>query len=324
MKEYVISEKESNQRIDKYIKKVLNEAPLSFIYRLFRVKDIKVNNKRVDISYIVKQGDQVKIFISDSQLEEFSKKKEFKPVKANIDIVYEDENILIVNKPRGILVHGDENEKRITLSNQVLNYLFSKNEYDPSDSQAFIPGPAHRLDRNTSGLVLFGKNLIALQELFELIKEKENISKHYYALVNGRINKDGIINKPLRKDEKRNIVVVDSIDRGAKEAISKYSVKENFPLYTLMDVELITGRTHQIRVHFSSIKHPLIGDSKYGDFSENKKFEKKYKFHDQFLHAYKIVFHNIEGKLAYLSNKTFIGEMPRIEKEILSRLKEGN
>ena len=184
MKEYVISEKESNQRIDKYIKKVLNEAPLSFIYRLFRVKDIKVNNKRVDISYIVKQGDQVKIFISDSQLEEFSKKKEFKPVKANIDIVYEDENILIVNKPRGILVHGDENEKRITLSNQVLNYLFSKNEYDPSDSQAFIPGPAHRLDRNTSGLVLFGKNLIALQELFELIKEKENISKHYYALVN--------------------------------------------------------------------------------------------------------------------------------------------
>lgn len=323
MKEFIISEKDSSQRIDKYIKKVLNEAPLSFIYRLFRVKDIKVNNKRVDISYILNEGDIVKVYVSDAKLEEFSKKKTVIPVSDfDLDIVYEDENILIVNKPRGILIHGDENETRMTLSNVVLNYLVKKGEYDPTLDKGFIPSPAHRLDRNTSGLVLFGKNMVSLQELFEIIKEKECIEKHYLALLNGNLKKDGVIDLPLKKDEKTGKVTVTSLKNGGKTALTKYSIKANYNDYTLVDAHLITGRTHQLRVHFASLNHPIVGDSKYGNFVINKEFEKRYKFHNQFLHAYKLEFKKVIGKLSYLSNKTFECKLPSEEENIINKIKE--
>ena len=177
MKKITISSKEANQRVDKYVKKYLNEATLSFIYKLFRKKDVKINGHWVKENYIIKEGEELSIYVTDSQLEEFSKPKEIEKVSLNHEIVYEDENILIVNKPRGLLVHGDEGEKKLTLSNEVINYLYFKGEYNPKDDHGFTPGPAHRLDRNTSGLVVFGKNLVSLQELEELFKEKEEIVK---------------------------------------------------------------------------------------------------------------------------------------------------
>lgn len=322
MKEFNITEKDAFQRIDKYIKKVLNEAPLSFIYKLFRVKDIKVNNKRVDISYILQIGDNVKIYVSDERLKEFSKSKVVTPVKDfSLDIVYEDENILIINKPRGILIHGDESETRLTLSNLVLNYLINKKEFDPNIDKGFIPSPAHRLDRNTSGLVMFGKNIGALQELFEIIKDKKELSKYYLTLVVGRINKEGVIDYPLLKDEKTGKVKVSSFSHGAKSAITEYKAIKIYNNYSLVEAKLITGRTHQLRVHFSYINHPIVGDSKYGDFNVNKIFEKKYKFHNQFLHAYKLEFKNIEGKLSYLSNKTFTCDLTKEENNIIDIIK---
>lgn len=322
MKEFIITEKDASQRIDKFIKKVLNEAPLSFIYKLFRVKDIKVNNKRVDISYILQVGDNVKIYVSDEKLGEFSKSKVVTPVKDfSLDIIYEDENILIINKPRGILIHGDESETRLTLSNLVLNYLVNKKEFDPNIDKGFIPSPAHRLDRNTSGLVMFGKNIGALQELFEIIKDKKELSKYYLTLVVGRINKKGVIDYPLLKDEKTGKVKVSSFSSGAKSAITEYKLIKTYNNYSLVEAKLITGRTHQLRVHFSYINHPIVGDSKYGDFNVNKMFEKKYKFHNQFLHAYKLEFKNIEGKLSYLSNKTFTCDLSKEENNIINIIK---
>ncbi len=320
MKEIIITKQDEGKRIDKYVRKILPDAPLSFIYRLFRKKDIKINNKPKDISYILKDQDVLRIYVTDKQLEEFAKPKEMRQVKVNLDIIYEDENILIINKPRGILIHGDANEKRMTLSNQVLNYLYAKGEYDPTN-KGFVPGPAHRLDRNTSGIVIFGKKTTILQELFELFKNRDAISKYYLLLVNGVIKKDGIIDAPLLKDEEKGLVKVD-FSSDSKTAITKYYVRKNYSKYTLIESELVTGRTHQLRVHFAYINHPICGDSKYGDFSLNKQFSKEYNFNNQFLHAYKIEFKEIKGQLSYLSNKIFNASLPKEEESILERIKE--
>lgn len=320
MKEIIITKQDEGKRIDKYVRKVLSDAPLSFIYRLFRKKDVKINNKPKDISYILKDQDVLRIYVTDKQLVEFAKPKEMHKVKVNLDIIYEDENILIINKPRGILIHGDASEKRMTLSNQVLNYLYSKGEYNPANN-GFIPGPAHRLDRNTSGVVIFGKKITILQELYELFKNRDAISKCYLLLVNGVIKKDGIIDAPLLKDEEKGLVKVD-YGLNSKTAITKYFVRHNYSEYTLIESELITGRTHQLRVHFAFIDHPICGDNKYGNFSLNKKFSKDFNFDNQFLHAYKLEFKDVKGQLSYLSNKVFQAPLPKDEESILKRLKE--
>ena len=204
MKEFLITKENANQRADKFIKKYLNEAPLSFIYKTFRKKDIKVNNKWIKENYILKEGDVLKVYISDEKIAEFNKPIDISEIKtnANLDIVYEDENILIVNKRKGILIHGDINEKRRTLSNEVLTYLYQKGEFK-NDGKSFIPSPVHRLDRNTSGLVIFAKNLFSSQAMLELLKDHENITKTYLVLsFNKAQEEEGVIDLPLLKDEK--------------------------------------------------------------------------------------------------------------------------
>ncbi len=320
MIEKIITEKDANQRVDKYVRKLLNDAPLSFIYKVFRKKDVKINNKKVDIDYILKVDDVIKIYITDEQVLEFDKPKQYDNFKFVHKIIYEDNNILIVDKPKGLLVHGDEGEKKNTLANQVISYLIAKGEYNPRLDKGFTPAPAHRLDRNTSGLVVFGKNLPSLQVLLDLFKDKEEIEKHYYALVVGIINNRGEVNAPLLKDEKKGLVKVASLKDGAKTAITQYEVVRKFKNYTLLDVNLITGRTHQIRVHMSYIGHPLVGDSKYGDFKVNKYFKDTYKYDSQFLHAYYIKFKNLPGVLSYLSGKAFSSEMGKKENDILRNL----
>lgn len=315
-----IDENSCNQRIDKVIKRTLNNAPLSFIYKMFRNKDVKVNGKKSDISYITKIGDEVDIYIKPALLEEFSKNEIVRPVKSNMDIIYEDSNILIVNKPKGLLVHGDETEKRITLHNIFLNYLIAKKEYDPNNTTKFIPGPAHRLDRNTSGIVVFGKNLETLQQLFILFQDKKDIEKTYLALVSGKLANKGKIEFPLIKDPIKGQVRIGFIENGAKRALTEYQIEQRYGNYSLVRAKLITGRTHQLRVHFQAIKAPIVGDSKYGDFAINAKFKQQFNLSSQFLHAASFQFKNISGKLSYLSNKKFEAELPKVEKDILSYL----
>lgn len=318
MQEIVISKENSNQRIDKFVRKFLNDAPISLIYKTFRKKDIKVNGKWVKENYILAENDVVRIYLSDDQIKEFNNPKKIENLKVNLDIVYEDENVLIVNKPKGLLVHGDMTEKRMTLSNLVQAYLFKKGEYK-NDGKSFIPSPCHRLDRNTSGLVIYAKNLSSSQILMELIKEKDNIKKYYLLLANGMTDEKGEIDAPLKKDEDTGFVKVASLKDGAKSAKTVYKTVSRNKKYSLVEAELVTGRTHQLRVHFAYIGHPIIGDQKYGDFEENKLFDSKFDYHYQFLHAYKIVFKDLPGELSYLSNKEFKAKMSPREEEILAK-----
>lgn len=319
MKEIAITKDKANQRIDKFVRRYLNDAPLSFIYKLFRKKDVKINNHWVKENYILQENDVLKIFVTDAQLEEFNKPKKIEDLKLNFDIIYEDKNILIVNKPKGLLVHGDESEKRITLMNMVLSYLYKKGEYQ-NDRTGFIPSPCHRLDRNTSGLVVFAKNVISSQIIMELFKDHTNIFKSYYALVVGEINESGKIDAPLLKDEKTGFVKVQSVFNGAKKAVTLYKRLETVKNYSLVEATLITGRTHQLRVHFSYINHPIIGDQKYGDFNTNKKFDSRFNYHYQFLHAHALEFKNVPGELSYLSGMKFEAPLFEKDKEILKSL----
>lgn len=317
---FKIDENSCNQRIDKVIKRTLNNAPLSFIYKMFRNKDVKVNGKKVKIDYITKIGDEVSVYIKQQLLDEFSKNKVVRPVKSNMDILYEDENILIVNKPKGLLVHGDESEKRITLHNIFLNYLIAKGEYDPSNLTKFVPGPAHRLDRNTSGICVFGKNLETLQQLLLLFQDKKEIEKSYILLVSGKLPSKGKIDFPLIKDSTKGQVKIGFIENGAKSALTEYQVEKRYGKYSLVRAKLITGRTHQLRVHFQAIKCPIVGDSKYGDFKVNELFKEQFNLSSQFLHAATFQFKNIDGKLAYLSNRKFEAPLPKKEEDILKYL----
>ena len=319
MLEIKIDSKNSGQRIDKLVRKVLPEASLSFIYKLFRKKDVKVNKHWVDINYILQDGENVQIYVTDSQLESFQKDENLcKTSTFSHQIVYEDENILVVNKPKNLLVHGDEKDKKHTLSNDVLNYLYAKGEYQPKSG--FAPGPAHRIDRNTSGIVVFGKKIEVLQQLLTLFKEKDDIKKTYLALVKGRVFDAGKIDAKLEKNESKNIVFV-SKSQNAKTALTLFEPQEVYKDSTLLKVNILTGRTHQIRVHMSYIGHPIVGDKKYGDIEFNKKFNALYGIENQFLHAYSLKFGQIDGILSYLSNKEFTAKLDQKLDNILKKLK---
>lgn len=320
MKEIKVTKENENQRIDKLVRKYLNLAPLSFIYKLFRKKDVKVNNHWVKENYIVSCGEEIKIYVTDSQLEEFNKPKDISKLKGNLDIVFEDDNVLILNKPKGILIHGDLDEKRLTLTNEVQAYLFSKGEFK-NDGIGFIPSPVHRLDRNTSGICIFAKNLASSQELMNLFKERDSLDKYYFALVQNNLNKEeDTIDAPLLKNEETKMVKVASIKDGAKDAKTHYRIIDSSKDFALLDVHLLTGRTHQIRVHLAYINCPIIGDPKYGNFSMNRDFNKRFNYSNQFLHSYKITFKKIDGVLSYLSNRTFKADFSNKEKDIISSL----
>ena len=318
---YIVTKEDGQRRIDKVVRKMLSGAPLSFIYKMFRKKDVKVNSKRVPIDYIINPGDEIEIYIKDELLNEFKENREIKLSKNDLKVIYEDNNIIIVDKPSGILVHNGENGE-MTLQMKVNSYMYLKGDYKPNNMTNFSISPAHRLDRNTSGLIIFGKNEMAMQELYKLFQDRKEVEKRYLALVTGSTPNKGIINKNLIKDEKTGTVSITSSSKG-KEAITSYIKKESFSnKYSLLDLELVTGRTHQLRVHLAYIKHPIVGDSKYGDFKVNKEFEKKYQLKNQFLHSYLFRFKNIEGELSYLSNKEFISPLTERYNNILEDLRK--
>ena len=310
MKNFIVEKSESGQTLEKFIKKTIPTLPLSYIEKLFRKKDIKINGHWQDKKAIVNTDDNISIYITDNDYDRFmSGNKEVKSDNyIEPYIVYEDENILIVNKPRGMLVQKDKASGK-ALDDLVLSYLKYKGEYQ-EDNKAFTPGPAHRLDRNTAGLVIFGKNILTLQYLMAIMQDKSKIEKRYLALVKGIVDKPGKITVPLKKIENKSLVKVDTIVNGAKEAITLYEPIKIYNDYTLLSVQLLTGRTHQIRVHMAYIHHPVIGDNKYGDFLLNKKFEKEYGLVNQFLVANYLKFHNLDYPLDYLNEKEFKIDIP--------------
>ena len=322
MKEITVGKIAEGQRIEKFVRKFLSEAPLGFIYKAFRKKDIKINGHWVNKDAIVHEGDVVRIYVTDQQLEDFRKPRPVTPADLPYPIAYEDDEVLIVDKPKGLLVYGDATGVRETLGNAVLDYLCFKGEYDPSDS-SFTPSPAHRLDRNTSGLVVYGKTDAALKELTLLFKERTELEKTYLALVDGDLAKDGEIDLPLWKDAMSGRVYVRSIEQGGKNALTRYHVVKRYGNYTLLEVELVTGRTHQIRVHFASIGHPLVGDEKYGDFASCRNVKRLTGLQSQFLHAHKLRFGNVSGALSGLKNKTIISKLPEYLEKAIEQLTKG-
>ena len=325
MQVYRVFSSEAGQTLEKYVLKVLPSAPKSFIYKLFRKKDVKVNGHHQDMKYRINEDDEIKIYVTDEQYQEFSKEKDFVANTRIKDwIIYEDENVLFVNKPKGLLVQKSTPQDE-SLDQLVIEYLMAEGSYNPDQEKAFVPGPAHRLDRNTSGIVAFGKNHAALELLFELFKSHDLINKHYLALVVGQMEKEkDIISAPLKKNEKDNTV---KVAKDGKTAKTVYKLLKQYQDYALLDLTLLTGRTHQIRVHMAYINHPIVGDSKYGDFSANRIFKSKYGFQSQFLHAYKIGFGDLPAPLTNLSRKEFVAEPNEEIANILTMLdniEEGN
>ncbi len=321
MRIFKVQQSEEGQTLEKYIQKLLVSAPTSFIYKIFRKKDVKVNGHHEDKKFKIQADDEIAIYITEDQFNDFLKEKAYQPNNQIKDwIIYEDENVLFVNKPRGLLVQKSAPQDE-SLDQMVVEYLIYKGEYDPEKEIAFKPGPAHRLDRNTSGIVAFGKNHQTLELLFELFKNHDLINKHYLALVVGQMEKDkDNITAPLKKDEKNNTVTVAPLSKGGKMAKTVYKVIKRYQDYSLLDVTLLTGRTHQIRVHLAYINHPIIGDEKYGDFTANRIFKQKYGFNKQFLHAYKIGFGDLPAPLTKLSKKEFVAEPNEEIANILTKL----
>ena len=317
MKEFLIDKNVDGLTLEKYVKKMLPHAPLSFIYKVFRQRDVRINGVRKDKKEVIHTGDKVAIYISDQYFDEFTSKKVIeKRDEISSLIIYEDDNVLLINKPRGMLVQKAE-ANDISLNEKVLSYLYLKGEYDPNDNLS-SPGPAHRLDRNTAGIVVFGKNNAVLRELNELLQKKSAVEKHYLTLVKGKVDKDDEVDAPIYKLTNKSQAFVD-YEKG-KEAKTQYHVISSNENYSVLDINLLTGRTHQIRVHMAYINHPVIGDNKYGDFALNKKIDEEYRFTNQFLEAYKLVFKKVDGPLSYLSNKTFKIDLDEEFKNLLVSL----
>lgn len=318
-----ISSNDQNKRLDKFVKKYLSKAPDSFIYKLFRKKDVKVNKKPKPIDYITQVGDVITIYITKEQEESFIEKKNVETSSSmDFKVIYEDDNILVVNKPTNLLVHdGDDKLKNDdTLTKQVLNYLISTNAYNPSKENIFIPALAHRIDRNTSGLVVFGKTSIALQELFKAFKNHDGMDKEYETLVCGKVTEKGKIEAKLIKNEKTKIVNVD--EANGLKALTLYTPIKVYEDVSLLSVKILTGRTHQIRVHLKHINHPLVGDQKYGNRNSDM-LAKKYHMNGYFLHAKKLCFHNLENELAYLNDKEFVAPLFDWEVKLINKLNKG-
>jgi len=319
MKQITITAQTANQRADKFMRKWLKEAPLSFIYKLFRKKDVKVNGKRITIEYILKENDILQAYVHDDQLQDFTVHRRYQKKLLDLPIVYEDAHCLMIHKPKGMLVQGEDDTRQHTLTEMVIEHLFAKGEYQPNQP-GFTPAPGHRLDRNTSGLVLYGKTIEGLQALHRLFKDRDEISKQYLALVVGPLTGKGKIDLSLVKDESKKMVFVAKQTQQGLSALTEYEVIKNYGNFTLIKVHLITGRTHQIRVHMQAIQHPIAGDRKYGDFKANKWLMEHHHYEHQFLHATELSFGDMTGVLKGLSNKNFTIKLDRTEEELLVKL----
>jgi len=307
MKEIIITKNEEGQRLDRFLKKYLNKANQSFIYKMLRKKNIKLNNSKAEPEEILKKDDLVQLYLSDDTIDKFREKKTLIQADIHFETVYEDDNILVVNKPIGLSTQPDETSTK-NLVDEIKIYLDAKEE---NISFTFKPAVCNRLDKNTSGLVIAAKNYDALKQTNKAIRER-SIKKCYMAKVHGIINEDLALKDYLIKDEYKNMVkIVKEQEANAKSVVTYAHPVKTEGNYTWVEVEIETGRAHQIRAHLSSIGHPIAGDKKYG-----RKDTERY----QVLHAYKLVLGGYEGELSYLNGMEIISDIS--ERKIIIDIKE--
>lgn len=307
MFEIRMTENESGQRIDRFLRKYLKEYTLGDIYKLFRKNRVKLNGKRVKENHMLSEGDLLQLYIDKPETEEKYELPLTKPVK-DIDLIYEDANIIIADKPVGLLTHPDKPGDTDTLVDRALYHIYGQKE--GSVSQTFSPAACNRLDRNTGGIVIIAKNYKTLKAVNYSIRERW-LKKLYLCIVAGKMEKSGEIEGFLKKDEDSNTVSIMESDKGGGKyihtifrtlGVSK-TVPELGRQFSLLEVELVTGRSHQIRAHFADLGHPLAGDTKYGNKRINSYFRKNYGLKYQFLHAYKVVFEEVHEDIGYLKGK---------------------
>ena len=274
MKTIEIKGNDAGQRIDKFLTKTFKNIPVSLIYKNIRKKNIKVNGKRTKPEYKLALGDVLCIYMKDELLTTISSLRDFMKAPSKLEIIYEDKNILLVNKQPGLIVHPDENYHFDSLINRIKHYLFSKKEYNPENELSFTPSLVNRLDRNTGGIVIAAKNAHSLKILNEKMKNRE-IQKFYLCVVSGIFTrKENVLTAYLKKDENKNKVFSSNNPRPEFKTIkTRYKVLKEINGNSLLEVELLTGRTHQIRAHMAHIGHPIIGDGKYGKKDPKIKYQ---------------------------------------------------
>lgn len=315
MKELCIRANEAGQRLDKFLGKYMDQAPKGFLYKMLRKKNITLNGKKASGSEMLSEGDVVRLFLAEETIGKFSRIQKA-PVQssegrksAKLDIIYEDKHTLFINKPVGMLSQKAKPED-VSLVEHLTAYLLSSGQIKEEELRTFRPSVCNRLDRNTSGIVAAGKTLAALQELTEMFRER-TLKKYYLCLVKGTVTEKKRISGYLVKNEKTNTVSIQSEKSGGASLIET----EYRPLafggdFTLLEVHLITGKTHQIRAHLASQGHPIAGDTKYGDRAVNERLKKEYGLKSQLLHSARLCMPECAGALAPLSGKVITAPVP--------------
>lgn len=312
MKQFTITKNDSGQRLNKFLEKAVPLLPGGLMHKYIRLKRIKINGKRTDFAYRLQEGDLLQLYINDEFFGKPKKKEQpdYLSARPNISVVYEDDHILLVNKPAGLVVHEDDTGTTDTLIARIQAYLYLYGRWNPSDAASFTPSLCNRIDRGTSGIVIAAKTAEALRVMNQKIRDRE-IHKSYLCVTCGHVRpKDGRIqNYILRHEDEHRVSVHDHPVPGARTAVTQYHVLKETPDLSLVECNLITGRTHQLRAQFAHMNRPLLGDSKYGTNEMNRKYHRK----SQALCSYKLHFDftTAAGSLAYLNGRTFA--VPHVE-----------
>ncbi len=303
MQQITVTPNDAGQRLDKFLQKTFRLLPPSLMYKAIRKKDIKRNGKRIAAEDKLESGDILSLYLPDDVLVREAPVHEFMHASKSLSVVYEDEHIMLLNKPVGLLVHPDDREFTDTLIFRVQRYLYEKGEYDPDAEQSFAPALVNRIDRNTCGIVIAAKTAAALRILNDKLKKRE-IEKHYLCLVFGTMPKQtDTLEAFLDKNEAKNRVYISKDEGQGRRIATRYTVLGEKDGISLLDIDLLTGRTHQIRAHLASVGHPLLGDGKYGKNEQNK----RYGMTKQALCSYRLIFRfpTDAEELNYLRDREF-------------------